>query len=118
MYITAYPVLGSIESYQIYIRRFVQNVDGRPHRIIHSCRIGYQPHTLTFQASEVLILQYLNPSLYSYLLCVHRPAKCEEYAKHKYLLHNKSFITLSLYHLITPFTFSHIPGLSSCLQRR
>ena len=72
VHIAAHAVFGAVECHKIYVRRLVQYVDGGLHPVVHSRRVGNQPYTLTFQASEILFFQYLDTGLYSYLLCLHR----------------------------------------------
>ena len=66
MGIATHTVLRTEQCNQIHVRRFGQNVYGRSQPIVHSSRIGNQPHPFSFEQFEVLLFQHLDSGLDGY----------------------------------------------------
>ena len=88
MYVATNPVLRTEEGNQIYVRCFMQNVNGGFHLIIHSGGVGNQTYAFAFQALEILVFQDFDACLYSYLLCLRCTTEHTEQAKENVFLHD------------------------------
>ena len=88
MYVATNPMLRTEEGNQIYVRCFMQNVNGGFHLIIHSGGVGNQTYAFAFQTLEVLVFQDFDACLYPNLLCLRCTTEDAEDTEENVFLHD------------------------------